>query len=379
MITHSSVVDIGSLVEQTPYSAYMSPEYEAHVGLESKDGVDSYHVWLPHVSFEGETLLDLLSSISPGDYRQTSLAIVQDWRMPDQPTYFDHPRLIPLHQQIPHWDEFNNNHRRKLLGALDTKRPNFHRDIDQLKREIGKDVDKLKAALRTAEDVKRHALEESVHRIAVLKRFHQVVYPGKSNNKRNLHRISPEERRAIAIKALQSPGAFGKILKISPYKDYFVIDDSGRLLNSVSNLPFVFEPNDNGTYRIKRDGYSAILHLNEGVVLESMSYDNFVLGMYICWNKELATGKRSYVFTPNAIYPSLEMGRYDALLGLVFAASFFPSPKTLFPKQYELPGGIRPQEMGEAQIPLLAMMAQRRLLQSPFFDAVESYVARTLK
>jgi hypothetical protein len=189
--------------------------------------------------------------------------------------------------------------------------------------------------------------------------------------------MSDDEKRALITKALESISGMRRVFKLPPYKDFVVIDNQRKIIYAPTNLPLQFKISDDGTYYLERENLLAKLSMISDKAFFEYIPPTFKTGlrMAISWDRKTISEERSYNFSPSHIDDLNEsITDYDTLIGLIFAASFFPQPKKLFPERVGLPGGNYEQYMREAQVPLLALMYRTKLTDSPFFKAVEQYI-----
>lgn len=261
------------------------------------------------------------------------------------------------------------------MDAIKTKNPNSLRVVRDV---LSNDLEYVRENFVSMADFIEHVVETAPPNL--VKRLYRIIYPKTSIKESEMTRMQID-RRDLVTKAFETVSGLRRIYDYYLYKDFFVTDAYGKLLHVPANLPFKFTILEDGTSQMKREGYySAKLSTLDGEAsfeyMPPISEEG--LRMSVSWDKNTTTGERSYHVLPvlpsNADGFNEDMQNYNTLIGLMFAASFFPQAKALFPERKGLPGGNYEQYMREAQVPLLALMHRDALMDSPFFKVVEQYI-----
>lgn len=91
---------------------------------------------------------------------------------------------------------------------------------------------------------------------------------------------------------------------------------------------------------------------------------------HISWRRD-REGQRSFIFERYVVpSPEGETRHVDGVLGALVLAYVQPEQRSDWPKTFKI--GQRKQEMEAAQVPVLALMKSRSILNGPFVEAAES-------
>ena len=114
------------------------------------------------------------------------------------------------------------------------------------------------------------------------------------------------------------------------------------------------------------------------VKIEGYRFPEYSLSPLIVWAKS-ESGQRRY-FPTEVPSPASDFApQGDTLVGLLAALQMSPEIRARLPKEMGLVGSQIKQPMLEAQIPLLALLMQDKILQAPLFGQIEKYAGDELE
>lgn len=368
-----------------------------------------YSILFSKTPFSGSDLISLLTHAkppSPKDYNQSKLGIQNDWGIADRPEPFAR-RLVQLHEDDPdsgsYWKEFHQHHRRLFMDALNGDNPSLNEDgpspeeIQSRLRDKLLPVTSKEAVIRQLTNLLQRNFNSTkeeflVSRYPVLKR--RLKHMGHDRHRRTFREMVKNRREGIvrqlvetlpddSLRSLLSQRILGEPRIIIDYQQSRVFYPTGgqggymfELLGKdrvkISYLDSWIVATIKGDNLTEVDRY---IEVNRHIPVEDKG-----LVPLMAWTKSRETGRRTYLSSevPYPLNGNVD-NQANTLLGLIVATYLSPKQRDMLPKKLGLKDGTYEQTMREAQVPLLVSMHSGEILNSPVFQAVESYVNRQMR
>ena len=358
--------------------------------FESKDDL-FYRVAFPETLLRTDRFITLLSyARSDRPYRSSSLGILADWEMPDNPQ--NNKRLLSLHESIPYWSEFMEHRQRFMmaLGDEDTERAASFLD-KQEKAFITKEeaIERLRAMVSHKAHARQYPLTEN----GLIRAWYKIT-TGKRMSKNKLKRFTQYPRSRLAqyqrsqfmSEILEFPDLLlTSVLERGILPQYKAVVDTnnpdalfykGTL--SDGHRVYPVEPLGNGRFRISYGNLEVTIGLGEDGfrrVDGNTEIERTALSPLIAWSRSKDAGERHYLGSevPQQLSSGID-AQDDTLVGLIATTYLSPEQREMLPQRLSIKGGNYQQRMMEAQIPLLVLMYQDKIMSgSPLFSRVEAY------
>ena len=309
---------------------------------------------------------------------------------PDNPV---NHRLIKLHERLePHWSDFLY-HRQRFIAALKIgfdSSPNP--DNELIVTKIGKHAMDKKKILERANEADKRVFYAAFKTSSPLdtkkrkRRFHNERERAYKNPMRRASTINwavaHHFDEFFSNLKKQDSDAYRKVQLVYDTANhklhYFPNSGTSYLING-STIAY-FAPS--GELLIHKGKAKAVFDISSGypVKIEGFRFPEYSLSPLIVWAKS-ESGQRRY-FPTVVPFPASDYAapQGDTLVGLLAALQMSPEIMARLPKEMGLPGsGEFKQPMLEAQIPLLALLMQDKILQAPLFGQIEKYAGDELR